>query len=129
MLNFYDFEVFKYDWLVVIINPVEKTERVIVNNKDELEAYHNAHKKEIWIGFNSREYDQYILKGILCGFNPKEINDYIIVKKQRGYTFSRLLNEIPLNNFDVMPSPATGLKTLEAFMGEGNNRSIFKKTG
>ena len=117
MLNFYDFEVFKYDWLVVIINPVEKTERVIVNNKDELEAYHNAHKKEIWIGFNSREYDQYILKGILCGFNPKEINDYIIVKKQRGYTFSRLLNEIPLNNFDVMPSPATGLKTLEAFMG------------
>ena len=35
MLHFYDFEVFSNDWLVVIINPVEKTKQVIVNNSDE----------------------------------------------------------------------------------------------
>ena len=29
-LNFYDFEVFKYDWMVVIINPVKKIQRIIV---------------------------------------------------------------------------------------------------
>ncbi len=117
MLNFYDFEVFKYDWLVVIINPIEKTEQVIVNDKDALQKYYDAHKKEIWVGFNSREYDSYILKGILCGFNPKEINDHIIVKKQKGWSFSNLLRKIPLNDYDVMPNPPIGLKTLEGFMG------------
>ena len=34
---FYDFEVFKYDWLVVLINPIEQDETVIVNDKTKLE--------------------------------------------------------------------------------------------
>ena len=118
MLNFYDFEVFKYDWLVVIANPIEKTEKVIVNDKKALEEYYNAHSAQIFVGYNSRNYDQYIMKAILCGFNPKEMNDYIIVKKQRGYTFSRLLNKFPLNNYDVFKYATDhGLKTHEGFMG------------
>ena len=32
---FYDFEVFKYDWLVVVIDMTEKKEHVIINNKEE----------------------------------------------------------------------------------------------
>ena len=50
MLNFYDFEVFKHDWLVVIINPAERTETVIVNDKAKLEEYYETHKSEIWVG-------------------------------------------------------------------------------
>lgn len=49
MLSFYDFEVFKHDWLVVIINPIDNIEKVIVNDKLELEKYYNEHKNDIWI--------------------------------------------------------------------------------
>ena len=53
MLNFYDFEVFKYDWLVVIINPISEEINVIVNDPEKLRKYHEAHRKEIWIGYNN----------------------------------------------------------------------------
>lgn len=117
MLNFYDFEVFKYDWLVVIINPVDKTVTTIVNDKDQLQKYYDDHKKEIWIGYNNRRYDQYILKAILCGFNPKEINDFIIVQNKHGFQFSTLLRQFPFINFDTMMRTDTGLKPLEGFLG------------
>lgn len=118
-----DFEVFERDWLVVIINPVHKTETVIINDPKKLEDYYNHHKNEIWVGFNSRHYDQYILKSIMCGLNPKKCNDHIIVKKQDGYRFSSLLNKIQLINFDIMPNPPVSLKTLEAFMGNNIKES------
>lgn len=117
MLNFYDFEVFKEDWLVVIINPVEKTENVIINDKDKLEEYYNAHKGEIWVGYNNRRYDQYIFKAILCGFDPKTVSDYIIIKDKGGWTYSSIMNKIPMINFDVMLKNDGGLKSLEGFMG------------
>ena len=117
MLNFYDFEVFKEDWLVVIINPVEKIKTVIVNDKKKLEEYFEAHNKQIWIGYNNRRYDQYIMKAILLGFNPKEVSDYIIVKNMGGWQYSSLFNTITMINFDTMLRTDTGLKTLEAFMG------------
>lgn len=117
MLNFYDYEVFKYDWLVVIINPVDRTETVIVNDAAKLEEYQEQHKNEIWVGYNNRRYDQYIHKGILCGFNPKEISDFIIVQNKQGWQFSSMLNKIPMINFDVMLRTDSGLKSLEGMMG------------
>lgn len=117
MLNFYDFEVYKFDWLVVIINPVTKEICKIENDHDALEKYFNLHKDEIWIGYNNRRYDQYIMKGILLGMNPKEINDYIIVEGKKGYQFSSAFREIKMINFDVSLRTDTGLKPLEAFMG------------
>lgn len=117
MLNFYDFEVFKYDWLVVIINPVEKTKTVIVNDKEKFEQYYEAHKEEIWIGYNNRRYDQYIAKAILLDMNPKVISDWIIVKNMDGWQYSSLFGKIPMINFDVMLRTDTGLKPLEAFLG------------
>ncbi len=114
---FYDFEVFKEDWLGVFIDVTKKQEHVIINSPEELKALYEANKYDIWVGFNSRHYDQYILKAILCGLNPKELNDWIIVQKREPWQFSRLLNSVPLNNFDVMPNPPIGLKTLEGFLG------------
>lgn len=73
-------------------------------------------RKNIWVGYNSRHYDQWILKAILCGFNPKEVNDHIIIKKKPAYQYSSLLNRINVNNFDAMTAQ-TGLKSLEGFMG------------
>ena len=114
---FYDFEVFQYDWLVVIIDMGKRKEYVVVNDPDELEKIYQENRKDIWVGFNSRRYDQYILKGILCGFDPKKINDYIIVKDQPGYQFSSLFRQFPLNNYDVMNNIDRGLKVFEGFMG------------
>jgi DNA polymerase len=123
VLHFYDFEVFKHDWMVVIINPITKTEEVIVNDTEKLQAYFNKFKREIWIGFNSRHYDQYILKGILCGFNPKKINDYIIVQNKPGWQFSSTLRSIQLINYDVMLTNDRGLKAFEGFMGNNIKES------
>ena len=47
MINFYDFEAFKYDWLVVIINPFNKTVDKIHNNPEALKKYYENHKNEI----------------------------------------------------------------------------------
>ena len=117
MLNFYDFEVFKYDWLVVIINPIEKTITKIVNDPQALKDYFEAHCNEIWIGYNNRRYDQYIMKAILLGMDPKEVNDWIIVDNKPGWQYSSLFNKITMINFDTMLRTDTGLKSLEAFMG------------
>lgn len=114
---FYDFEVFKLDWLCVIIDTVAQAEHVIVNDSDRLHALYADHVGDIWVGFNSRHYDQWILKGILCGLDPKEINDFIIIQGRDGWEFSRMLHQYPIINYDVMPNPPVGLKTLEGFLG------------
>lgn len=116
MLHFIDFEVFKYDWLCVIANPVSKTETVIVNKPDELRQYYNAHKEELFIGYNIREYDSYIFKGILAGFNPYEVNEHIITKGLKGYQFSNVFRDYPLITYDLLQFN-TSLKQLEAFQG------------
>ena len=116
MMNFYDFEVFTYDWLVVIINPVEQTETVIINDPEKLREYYEAHKKELWIGYNSRNYDTVILKSILLGFNVKRINDYIIQQGLKEWQIDNRFKEITVFNYDCFILN-TGLKQLEAFMG------------
>lgn len=117
MLNAIDFEVFKHDWMCVIINPIEKTETIIVNDKDKLQAYYDSHKNEIFVGYNIRHYDQWIFKAILCEFDPKVISDFIIVEGKDGWRYSSLLNKVPLITYDVMARVDGGLKSLEGFMG------------
>lgn len=114
---FFDFEVFKHDYLVVAIDPISQKEYVIVNNNTEVERLYKRYKNDIWVGFNCRNYDQYILKGILLGFDPKRINDWIIVKQRKGWEFSSMFNKIPLIIYDTMPNPPISLKTLEGFLG------------
>lgn len=114
---FYDFEVFIYDWLVVINDASNRKEKVIVNDPDALQKFYEEHCNDVWTGYNSRHYDQYILKGILCGFDPKKINDYIILKGNPGWKFSSMFKQIPLLNYDVMLGTDRGLKSFEGFMG------------
>lgn len=120
---FYDFEVFKHDWLVVVIDVINRQEHIIVNDKEQLETLYKQNLQNIWIGFNSRHYDQYIFKGILAGFDPKEINDFIIKEDKPGWQFSSLLRKFPLNNYDVMLGTDRGLKTFEGFMGNSIEES------
>ena len=99
---FYDFEVFKEDWLVVIKDTSTRTTHKIVNDPEALKKLYEENKNNIWIGFNSRGYDQFILKGILLGLSPQAINNHIVVNNQGGWSFSRSFNEIQLYNFDIM---------------------------
>lgn len=115
---FYDFEVFKYDWLVVIMDMDAKKEYVVVNDSDKLQTIYEAHVNDIWTGFNNIHYDQYIFKGILLGLDPKKINDFIILGGQDGWKYSSAFRTIPMINYDVMLATGRiGLKTVEAFLG------------
>lgn len=113
----YDYEVFKYDWLIVAIDTSDFTEYVIHNEADELAKLHEKYENDIWCGYNNRHYDQYIHKGILLGLNPKEINDWIIKDGREGWQFASAFNQIPMINYDVMTATGrVGLKTIEAFL-------------
>lgn len=114
---FYDFEVFKEDWLVVIVDAANRSEKIFINDEQGLIDYYNEHKKDIWVGYNSRHYDQYILKAIICGFTPQEINEWIIKKREPGWKFYRDFWKIQLFNFDVMTNKFRSLKQLEGFQG------------
>lgn len=125
-LIFYDFEVLsrsinpttgKPYWCVVFIDFDTRKGKVIRNDVEELRAFHRAFKNDIFIGYNCRGYDQYILKGLLLGFDAGYINDRLIVDKIKGHNVVREAYKIPFNNFDIMPNPPVSLKTLESFMG------------
>ena len=80
MLVFYDFEVFKYDWLVVLHELPSNTRTQICNDKKALTDFYDKHKNDIWVGFNSKNYDQWILRAIIGGFDPYEMNEWLITK-------------------------------------------------
>lgn len=102
---------------MVICNPITPKWTVIINNAEGLKKFHEEHKGEIWVGYNSRSYDQYILKGILLGFDPYDITQWIVAQNRKGWEYSSLFNKIQFYNYDVMPSKGFSLKQLEGFMG------------
>lgn len=116
MILFYDAEVFKYDWLFVIINPATQEQHIFINDAKKLASFFEKHRDDIWIGYNSHHYDQYILKGVLCGFDPYDISKFIIEKDNQGWQYSSLFQNIQLYGFDVMTT-RNSLKELEGFMG------------
>lgn len=118
MILFYDWEIFKYDNLVVIIDPTERKEYVFVNDREGLIKFYKEHKNYIWCGHNARDYDQYITKARILDFDLKSLNDWIIVKDRKGWEYSSLFHKVPINTFDTMPNPPVSLKTLEGFMGK-----------
>lgn len=116
MLNFYDFECYPKLWTVTIINPFTNEEVAIVNDREKLIEHYDSHKNEIYVGFNNRQYDDWMFKAILCGFDPWKMNQWLIQKGRKGWEFSSLLRKVQLNTFDCMIG-FNGLKTLEAFSG------------
>ena len=114
-LNFYDFEVFAFDWCVTIINPIENEMVVIANDLAAFKRYYSKHKEQFWVGYNSRIYDTNIAKGLLFGMNPKKVSDDLILRNLKGWQINRDFNKKPLLNFDIFTKDS--LKTKEGFMG------------
>jgi hypothetical protein len=117
---FYDFEVFSNPncrwWCVTFIDYDTREKTIILNDKKQLENFYKVHKDDIFIGYNSRNYDQWILKAILLGKDPFKINDGIIEQGKNGYQLLRNGKDVKLNNFDVS-NIMNSLKQLEGFMG------------
>ena len=113
---FFDFETFKYDWMMCYLDTDSRTMHTIINDRDLLQRVYDKYKNTIWVGYNSRGYDQWVLKGILAGFDPYKINDWIINKGRKGHEYSRLLSKFPLINYDTAVG-FRSLKECEAFMG------------
>ena len=115
----YDFEVFNFDWLVVFKEP-GKEHIVIYNNDDELSRFFNQHKNDIFVGFNNRHYDDFIMKAVLSGVNPKVVNDWIITDGKQGWEFPGL-NKIFFLSLDLMADIPGGvgisLKEVESNLG------------
>lgn len=107
----------RFNWLVVIINPYTETKTVIVDDPDLLEQYYNEHAGEIFVGYNIKNYDQYIFKAILCQFDPYNVSNFIINKKQPGWQYSDILRRSKILIYDVAYISDGGLKSLEAFLG------------
>ena len=113
---FYDFEVFKWDWLVVLIDPIERTKTIIANHREALKQYFDKNCNKVWVGYNNLHYDVPILKGILCGMNAKEVSDMIIIEGKSPWEINKKFNDIKILSFDCFDGK-NSLKVLEGFMG------------
>ena len=116
----YDTEVFAHDFIVVFKDK-ETGEHTVFHN-DNLGVRAFISDDAIYCGFNSKGYDQYIIKAICEGYSPeevKQVNDWIISGGQ-GWQCP-LLNGVffRFNNVDIMDDMQMGLslKAIEGHLG------------
>lgn len=117
----FDFEVTAYDWLVV----------VKIKQTGEYYSFHNdpiglekfiAEHDYIYVGYNNKHYDNYILKGVLHHYIPediKKINDWIIAEGRNGweYPFEDKYLPLPPTSDLILDMPLRqSLKELEGNM-------------
>ena len=115
----YDWECFSQDWLVVFKEP-SKDYTVIYNDVDKLKGFFNQHKNDIFVGFNNRHYDDYIMKAVLSDINPKVVNDWIIADEKKGWEFPGLNNIYFLSldlRSDIPGGIGLSLKEIESNLG------------
>lgn len=109
----FDFEVFKYSWLIVTLDLESNIYTIINDDRDSLVQYYEMHKDDVWIGYNCKNYDKYILQAIIEGINPKLVNDYII---NGGNGWELFKNKLDINLYDCMIM-GKSLKQLESYFG------------
>ena len=114
-----DFEVLSKSgfWMCCIKDYKTKVEHTIVNNPEELIRVYNKNKDSIWVGYNIKGYDQWILKAIIAGIDPCSVSEKLVELKISPWRIDRKLNSIQLFVFDIGTSYRS-LKELELFMGE-----------
>lgn len=98
----YDTEVFCEDCLVVLKDMETGKYTAVHNDNEELKQC--ISEDNIYVGFNSEHYDQFIIKAICCRFTPQEVkqaNDYLIGGGQ-GWEYPPLRDFFfKFNNVDI----------------------------
>lgn len=116
----YDVEVFAYDYLVTLKDKKTGYKTRIWNDNEAVKACIN--EEDVFVGFNSKHYDQFMIKAICCGFSPqevKQVNDYIIGGGQ-GWECPMLQDHFfRFNNVDIKDDMQMGLslKAIEGHLG------------
>lgn len=109
----FDFEVFRYDWLFVAMDLETQDYIIIENDRDKMIEFYNNNINNIWVGYNCKNYDKYILQAITNGVNPKLVNDYII---GGGNGWELFRDRLDINLYDCMIM-GKSLKQLESYFG------------
>ena len=109
----HDFEVFAYNWLFVALDLESNIYTIIEDDREKLIDFYEKHKSDLWIGYNTKQYDKYILQAIINGVNPKLVNDYII---GGGNGWELFRDRLDINLYDCMIM-GKSLKQLESYFG------------
>lgn len=120
MIYVFDFEVFRFDWLVVFKDMSTGEYTVIHNDNHAVKQFITGDK--LLAGFNNKFYDNHILKAILCGADNalvKEINDFIIAGNLGFEHWFLRQNRAYFESFDIMDDMQMGLslKAIEGHLG------------
>lgn len=109
----FDFEVFRYDWLFVAMDLETQNYIIIENDRDKMIEFYNNNINNIWVGYNCKNYDKYILQAIINGVSPKLVNDHII---NGGNGWELFRDRLDINLYDTMIM-GKSLKQLESYFG------------
>lgn len=119
----YDTEVFAYDWLLVAKDLETGAYTIISNDCGAVRDFFNENQDAIFCGFNSKNYDRYIVTAMAGGLSApeiKQINDWIIGGRQ-GWECPLLIQLNPsfFRNIDIMDDTQKGqsLKSIEGHLG------------
>ena len=114
-----DFEVLSKTgfWMCCMKDFKTGKEHTIINDKDEFLRVFNKNKESIWVGYNIKGYDQWLIKGLIAGIDPCTISSKLIDDKVPGWSIHPSLNKVKLFIFELSDSYRS-LKELELFMGE-----------
>ena len=120
-LLIYDVEVYQYDWIAIFKD--YETKEFFVFHNDPWAIAEFISEDAVYVGFNSKHYDQYIIKGMCGDLTPVEIkwlNDWIIKEDRQGWECP-LLDGLYLrfNNVDIRDDmqKSLSLKAAEGHMG------------
>ncbi len=116
----YDVEVFAFDWIVVFKDVETGTHTVIHNDSEALREC--LSDDGIYVGFNSKHYDQFIIKAAANDFTPQEIKQLnnFLIGGGRGWEYAPLKAfYFRFNNVDIRDDVQLGLslKAIEGHMG------------
>lgn len=112
----YKFAVYRHDWVASCIDTLTQETSLFINDPIQMTKYYHKHRKTIWVGYNSNNYDKYILQAILAGYNPYDVSYSIIVNGKQGWEFSEKLNDYPIYNYDTKVKDQS-LKLIMGYMG------------
>ena len=114
-----DFEVLSNAgfWMCCMKDFKTGNEHTIINDRKELLRVFNKNKDSVWVGYNIKGYDQWIMKSIIAGIDPCMVSSRIINDNMNGWQVHPSLNKIKLFIFELSDSYRS-LKELELFMGE-----------
>lgn len=104
-------------WMCCMKDYKTSKEHVIINDREEFLRVFNKNRESVWVGYNIKGYDQWIMKAIIAGLDPCMISYKIIELNISPWKIDGELNKVNLYLFEISDTYRS-LKELELFMGE-----------